>query len=50
MHIKPGILLTYGYPVVLKNSGPISTVINPEELSELENVEELIKRIEKLTA
>jgi len=38
------------YPVILENSDPLRTLIGPGELSKFKNVEDLIKRIEKLTA
>ena len=41
---------TYDYPVVLENSDPIRIIINSEELGKFKNVEELIKKIEELTA
>jgi hypothetical protein len=40
--------LSFDYPVVLENSDPIKTVISTEELGELKDVEELIKRVKKL--
>ncbi|MDH4285651.1 MAG: hypothetical protein OEV35_10075 [Gallionellaceae bacterium] len=38
------------YPVILENTEPIRVFIGPEELNRFENAEELIKRIEELTA
>lgn len=41
---------TCDYPVILEQSGPTRTVIGSEELSRFKNVEELIRRIEVVTA
>ncbi len=41
---------TRDYPVILENAGPLRTLIGPIELNRLNNVEELIRRIEELTA
>ena len=38
------------YPVILEDSDLLRVLIGPDELSRFENVEELIKQIEKLTA
>jgi hypothetical protein len=39
---------TYDYPVILKNSDPIKTVISSSKLDEIKNVDELIKQIKEL--
>lgn len=39
---------TRDYPVILENSDLLRTLIGPDELNRLRNVEELIERIEKL--
>ena len=38
------------YPVILEKSGSLRTVIGPDEMGKFRNIEELIKRIEALTA